>query len=80
MKSQYPKISVSIPDERVIALAKAKAKQQRRSVSNYIAGLIEADLAAALKEAPPSSTAVPNVAVKIRDSVVYRIPKKKPVT
>jgi hypothetical protein len=46
VKPKYNTVGVSIPDKQLELAAKAKAKSQRRSLSNYIVGLIEADLMA----------------------------------
>ena len=46
MVMKYNLASVSIPDKKLEAAARAKAKAQRRSFSNYICCLIEADLKA----------------------------------
>jgi len=44
MPKIYRVQSVSFPDERLLHAAQVKAKAQRRSLSNYVCGLIEADL------------------------------------
>lgn len=44
MPKIYRVQSVSFPDERLLFAAQVEAKNQRRSLSNYVCGLIEADL------------------------------------
>ena len=44
MPKIYRVQSVSFPDERLLFAAQKKAKEQRRSLSNYVCGLIENDL------------------------------------
>jgi len=44
MPKIYRVQSVSFPDERLLAAAQVEAKTQRRSLSNYVCGLIEDDL------------------------------------
>ena len=44
MPKIYRVQSVSFPDERLLTAAQAEAKTQRRSLSNYVCGLIEKDL------------------------------------
>lgn len=44
MPKIYRVQSVSFPDERLLEAAQVEAKAQRRSLSNYVCGLIEDDL------------------------------------
>jgi len=47
MKGKYIVQAISFPDPELLELAKATAKAQRRSLSNYVCGLLEKDLKAA---------------------------------
>ena len=44
MPKIYRVQSISFPDERLLYAAQVQAKAQRRSLSNYVCGLIETDL------------------------------------
>jgi hypothetical protein len=44
MKKKYLVQGISFPDENLFQAAKARAASQRRTLSNYICGLLEADL------------------------------------
>ena len=57
MKQKYNTVGVSIPDKHLEQAAKARAQTLRRSFSNYVVGLIEADLRAA----PPASSGPENI-------------------
>jgi hypothetical protein len=56
--SKYKVQGISFPDEELFVAAIRKAKSQRRSLSNYICGLLEADLknsGPALHEGPDAT-------------------------
>ncbi len=81
MSKKYRVQGISFPDEQVYLAAKAKAAAQRRTLSNYICGLLEADLAQELKDAPPPSSANAAAAADTAaKKIVYTIRKpRKPV-
>ena len=54
-KSPYKVQGISFPDPALFAAAKTKAAADRRSLSNYIVGLIENDLRSAGLWPPPAS-------------------------
>lgn len=56
MYGMRPIVSIRL-DEKLLATARARAKQQRRSLSNYIECLLAADLEGGLAEAPAPFTA-----------------------
>ena len=46
-KDGYVRQGISFPDAALLEKAKARARAERRSLSNYLCGLLEKDLAAA---------------------------------
>ena len=60
-KQKYHVQGISFPDEELLNKAKERASLQRRSLSNYICGLIEADLLSPLKSYPPIDTRTPEM-------------------